>query len=172
MKAWLFQDARQKQKLGDKCPWSCGWFDPQGRKRSKKIGSQSVAQKFRRKNEGEQAAGLCRAGPEQVAWDRFRQEYEKTIMPKWLSAWSRIEARHALDTFEQVVKPKYVNRIDERTLDQYVARRLLMRGKRKGDYFAVAAHKDSRLAGVSPIARAALLSTGMFISSVPALTPV
>ena len=92
-----------------------------------------MAQKFRRKNEGEQAAGLCRAGPEQVAWDRFRQEYEKTIMPKWLSAWSRIEARHALDTFEQVVKPKYVNRIDERTLDQYVARRLLMRGKRKGD---------------------------------------
>ena len=24
MKAWLFQDHRQKQKLGDKCPWSVG----------------------------------------------------------------------------------------------------------------------------------------------------
>ena len=27
MKAWLFQDNRQKAKLGDKCPWSVGWFD-------------------------------------------------------------------------------------------------------------------------------------------------
>ena len=55
MKAWTFQDYTQKKKLGDKCPWSVGWIDPQGRKRSKNIGSKSMADKFRRKKEGELA---------------------------------------------------------------------------------------------------------------------
>jgi hypothetical protein len=41
MKAWLFQDTRQKQKLGAKCPWSVGWFDAEGKKKSKRIGSKS-----------------------------------------------------------------------------------------------------------------------------------
>jgi hypothetical protein len=43
MNAWLFQDHRQKQKLGDKCPWSVGWVDPDGKRKSKKIGSKSMA---------------------------------------------------------------------------------------------------------------------------------
>ena len=30
MRAWLFQDHRQKQKLGDEAPWSVGWIDPEG----------------------------------------------------------------------------------------------------------------------------------------------
>ena len=50
MKAWLFQDTRQKQKLGDKCPWSVGWFED-GRKRSKKVGCRSMAEKFAQKIE-------------------------------------------------------------------------------------------------------------------------
>jgi integrase len=133
MKAWLFQDNRQKAKLGDKCPWSVGWFDPAGRKRSKKIGSKSMAEKYARKKEGELAAGLCRSGPERVSWAAFRAEYERTIMPKWRSEWSRIDAAHALNAFEEVARPKYVGLITERTLDQYVAARLPMRGKRKGD---------------------------------------
>ncbi len=57
MKAWLFQDSRQKAKLGDKCPWSVGWYDLDGKKRSKSIGCQSLAQKFARKIEGQLAAG-------------------------------------------------------------------------------------------------------------------
>ncbi len=29
MRAWIFQDHRQKHKLGDKAPWSVGWIDPE-----------------------------------------------------------------------------------------------------------------------------------------------
>ena len=50
MKAWLFQDSRQKQKLGDNCPWSVGWFED-GRKRGRKIGCRSMAEKSARKIE-------------------------------------------------------------------------------------------------------------------------
>ena len=58
MRAWKFQDARQKKKLGEsKCPWSVGWIDPDGTRRSKKIGSNSMAEKFRKKIEGQLAAG-------------------------------------------------------------------------------------------------------------------
>ena len=56
MKAWLFQDNRQKTRLGDKCPWSVGWFDPDGKK-SKRIGCKSNAEKFARKIEGQARRG-------------------------------------------------------------------------------------------------------------------
>ena len=57
MKAWLFQDTRQKHNLGNTCPWSVGWFGPDGKKRSKRIGCHSVADKYSRKIEGQFAAG-------------------------------------------------------------------------------------------------------------------
>ena len=48
MKAWLFQDHRQKVKLGeDKCPWSVGWIDPEGKRRSKRIGSKTQPSNIR-----------------------------------------------------------------------------------------------------------------------------
>lgn len=134
MRAWTFQDTRQKKKLGgDKCPWSVGWYDPDGNKRSKTIGSKSMAEKFRRKKEGELAAGLCQVGATRVRWDRFRQEYEETIMPKWRSAVSRRAAVDSLDMFENLVKPMYVTTINEKTLDTFVAKRLTMRGKKKNE---------------------------------------
>jgi hypothetical protein len=37
MSAWLFQDHRQKQKLGRKTPWSVGWIDTEGHRRSKRV---------------------------------------------------------------------------------------------------------------------------------------
>lgn len=57
--ARIFQDSRQKKKLGEKkCPWSVEWRNAEGKPRSKKVGSKSMAEKFRRKVEGQQAAGL------------------------------------------------------------------------------------------------------------------
>ena len=61
MNAWLFQDARQKKKLGEDCPWSVGWYDPDGKKKSKRIGSKSMAEKFRKKVEGQLASGTYQA---------------------------------------------------------------------------------------------------------------
>ncbi len=134
MKAWLFQDARQKAKHGEsKCPWSVGWYDANGNRKQKRAGSKSMAEKFRRKKEGELANGLCRIGPERIAWVKFREEYTTTIMKKWRSPASRTDANRALDVFEQLARPKYVDRIDSKTLDRFVAGRLSMRGKKKGD---------------------------------------
>ena len=58
MKAWLFQDHRQKEKLGDDCPWSVGYYGPDGKKKGKRIGSKSAAEKFQRRIEGQLAAGV------------------------------------------------------------------------------------------------------------------
>ena len=41
MKAWLFQDTRQKQKHCEKAPWYVGFYDPDGKKVRKRIGSKS-----------------------------------------------------------------------------------------------------------------------------------
>ena len=40
MRAWIFQDSRQKKSLGeDKCPWSVGWYEPGcKKKKSKRLG--------------------------------------------------------------------------------------------------------------------------------------
>ena len=49
MRAWTFQDHRQKQKLGDKAPWFVGWMEDDGNRQSKKFDSRQDAEKFRRK---------------------------------------------------------------------------------------------------------------------------
>lgn len=81
MKAWLFQDSKQKAKLGEKCPWSVGWFDPNtGKKRSKKVGCRSMAAKYARKVEGQAAAGLL-VGETKKTWESFIIEYRKDKVP-------------------------------------------------------------------------------------------
>ena len=137
MRAWVFQDFRQKEKLGDKAPWSAGWVDPEGRKRSKRIGSKSMAEKYARKKEGELAAGLLQFPRNHVSWEKFQREYEETIMPRWRSEMSRVDAKHALAMFSKLSGVKQVDRIDARTLDRYVAKRLETPGKKKGDTVSV-----------------------------------
>jgi integrase len=130
MKAWLFQDARQRQKLGDKCPWSVGWLDPDGKRCSKRLGCKSAAEKFARRTEGQLAAGtyqnVCRKG-----WDEFRQEYARKALPL-LRAKSQFEVEHALATFERLVSPRRLNAITTRAIDDYVAKRRTERGRKPG----------------------------------------
>ena len=76
--AWLFQDHRQKKKHGGKTAWSVGWVDPEGRRRSKRIGSHSLAEKFQRKVEGQLAAGTYETS-DRVSWQKFRAEWEARI---------------------------------------------------------------------------------------------
>jgi integrase len=137
MRAWVFQDFRQKKKLGDKAPWSAGWIDPEGKRRSRRIGSRSLAEKYARKKEGELAAGLFQSAGRRVSWEQFQREYEETIMPRWRSEMSRVDAKHALELFSSFSGVKHVDKIDARTLDQYVAKRLVTPGKKKGDTVSV-----------------------------------
>jgi integrase len=138
MRAWVFQDHRQKEKLGDKAPWSAGWVDPEGKRRSKRIGSKSMAEKYARKKEGELAAGLLQTGGRRISWEKFQREYEEMVMPRWRSEMSRVDAKHALETFSNLSGVKQLDRVDARTLDQYVAKRLQTPGgKKKGDTISV-----------------------------------
>jgi len=130
MKAWLFRDSRQKAKLGDKCPWSVGWIDPDGKKRSKKIGCRSLAERFARKIEGQLAAGTYQTA-ERVAWEKFRAEWEAKI-GAGMEPQSCQCTLGALRHFERIVKPKLVKAVKTQTIDEYVAKRRTEPGVKKG----------------------------------------
>lgn len=130
MRAWVFQDHRQKEKLAGKCPWSVGWFDPDGKKKSKSVGSKSIAQKLARKIEGQLAAGTYQTH-KPSAWADFRAEYKKKIAST-LSAGTRVVIEQALDAFEAAVHPARVSAIKTGTIDSFIAERQKSRGRRPG----------------------------------------
>jgi len=137
MKAWVFQDHRQRKKLGaDKCPWSVGWLDPDGRRRSKRIGSKSLAKKFQRKIEGQLAAGTYES-TERVTWQQFRSEWEEKI-GSGMEPQSRRCTLDALRHFERITKPKLVRSIKTQTVDEFIAKRRTEPGIYKGEKVAPA----------------------------------
>ena len=121
MRAWLFQDHRQKKKLGEKAPWSVGWIDPDGHRRSQRVGSKSMAEKFRRKLEGELAAGLYQPTSKKF-WRDFISEYQKRVLPN-LKPRSRTESLNALKNYERIVKPTRVSEITTAMIDTFIAER-------------------------------------------------
>lgn len=130
MRAWLFQDTRQKQKLGDKCPWSVGWFDPDGKKRSKRIGSKSMAEKYQRKVEGQLAAGTYESAT-RTNWKSFREKYEHDVMAG-MPGGSQMQRRIAMKHFERIINPSKLASIKTHTIDGYIATRRLERGRKQG----------------------------------------
>lgn len=134
MKAWLFQDPRQKQKLGERCPWSVGWLDPSGKRKSKSIGVKSSAEKFARKIEGQLAAGVYETASG-VSWETFRLEYEAKVLAG-MKPTSRTGVRIALDQFQTLVKPGKVSAIKTATIDDFVSRRRQGPGRKPGSVVA------------------------------------
>ncbi|MHC4403323.1 MAG: tyrosine-type recombinase/integrase [Planctomycetota bacterium] len=130
MRAWTFQDTRQKRKLGDKAPWSVGWYDPDGAKRSKRIGAKSMAEKYQRKLEGELAGGTYQ-NSSRKAWSDFRAEYEEKILPRLAVRTQRVVVI-AFNHFERISQPKRVDAIKTQTVDEYVAQRRTERGLKRG----------------------------------------
>jgi len=132
MRAWLFQDSKQKQNLGAKCPWSVGWYTTEGKKRSKKVGAKSMAEKYRRKVQAELALGLCE-DKKRTKWAEFRTQFEEFVSssssPRTLG-----EYQCALNAYQRLMKPVYVDAITTSELDRFVARRRndRQRGKREG----------------------------------------
>ena len=121
MSAWLFQDHRQKQNLGDKCPWSVGWIDPEGKRKSKRIGAKSLAEKFARKMEGQLAAGTYQ-DVKRKGWAEFRTDYE-TKVASATSSGNQLSIKIALDHFQRLVKPISMAAIKTTTIDTFRAAR-------------------------------------------------
>jgi integrase len=130
MKAWLFQDAKQKEKLGDRCPWSVGWYDPEGNRKGKSIGSKSNAEKFCRRIEGELAAGVY-SNESRKAWKDFRAEYEAKILPRLAGDTQRI-IKGTLQHFERLCHPIKTAAIKTQLIDDYVSGRQVEAGKKSG----------------------------------------
>ncbi len=123
MKAWIFQDSRQKAKLGDDCPWSVGYYGPDGKKKGKRIGSKSAAEKYQRKIEGQLAAGVYE-NISRKGWAEFEAEYESKVMAS-MEPRTRESAQSALNHFKRVVKPVKMRAITSKTIADYVAARRL-----------------------------------------------
>lgn len=131
MGAWLFQDHRQRLRLGDKAPWSVGYIDPAGKRRSKRIGPRSLAERFARKVEGEIASGAF-VDRSRATWTQFIHEFEVRALAV-MGNDHRELTKVALNHFERIIKPVRISAIDSRTLDTYVAARRLekTRGNKK-----------------------------------------
>jgi integrase len=127
--AWVFQDSRQRQKLGDKCPWSVGYIDPNGKRKSRKIGSQSMAQKFARKIEGELSAGTYNVATRRK-WSEFRADYEAKIVANHAQT-TQVEIKHALDKFEELVTLGFVSSLKTSDVDEFIAKRREQKGKKE-----------------------------------------
>jgi integrase len=141
--AWLFQDSRQKQKLGDACPWSVGWIDHDGKRRSRKIGSRDKALKEQGRIEAQLERGQTPGGGRK-RWSEFVKEYEERVLPA-LAPRSRDSARAALRLFERHVKLKRVASIRTTTIDEFKAKRAKDAGKKpKSTVSAATINKDLR----------------------------
>jgi len=86
--AWIYQDAKQVKAHGEaKAAFCVGWFDPDGKKRSKSFGSgmkgKGDAEKYKIKVEDQLLHGTY-ASSVRKTWQQFRQEWEEKIGAKML----------------------------------------------------------------------------------------
>jgi integrase len=131
--AWVFQDHRQKEKLGDKCPWSVG-FMADGKRRSRKIGSKSMAEKYAQKVAGQIASGTFECVAKR-SWIDFRADYERRILSTKKPR-TQVEVRMALDKFEELVTLGHVATIRTSDIDEFSARRREQKGRKPGSTVA------------------------------------
>lgn len=122
MRAWIFQDPKRKAIEGDKCAWSVGWYDASGKRKGKKVGAKSTAEKFKRKVEAELALGICTVGKQRTTWAAFRLEFEATIAATRAGGTLK-EYRRSLEAFQRLISPGYMDTITTADVDRFIARR-------------------------------------------------
>lgn len=133
MRAWVFQDPKQvKNKGKENASWYVGWYDPEGKQRSKSLGKrrrgQEKAEKYQRRIEGELTAGTYEHRS-RVTWEQFRKDYEEKVVTR-KGARSQPEMKNALTIFERIIKPKRMSAIKTSTIDTFIAKRRMEKGKK------------------------------------------
>jgi integrase len=135
--ARIFQDTKEVRTLGkSKASWWVEWRD-NGRRRSQKVGTRKQAKEIAALKKAE---SLQRRNGLTVdkTWAEFVDEYKEKQLPLMRSVLSRNLAEEVLERFGDYMKPKFVGGIDRRTLDEYAAKRMKDRGRRRGDKIAAA----------------------------------
>jgi integrase len=135
MRAWIFQGPKRKAIEGDKCPWSVGWYDAAGKRKGKKVGAKSTAEKFKRKVEAELALGLCTVGKQRTTWTEFRSRFEEMTQANKAPA-TFVEYQRALEAFQRLIHPGYVDAISTADVDRFTAKRRKDRQRGKGGNLA------------------------------------
>ena len=113
-----------------------------GKRRSKKIGSKTLAKRYCRKLEGEYAAGLVRIDSKEK-WKDFRQKYEQQVLG--LKSYRHQEStKSALDSFERIASPHLVRNIDVEMMDRFIALRKRESGKQGGKLSPCTVNRELR----------------------------
>jgi hypothetical protein len=118
--AWLFQNYREKQKIGDAAPLSVAWIF-KGKRKTKKIGSKSLADKFSKQIEARLNLGEYHEDSKKI-WPEFRKEVENYVTAK-LKPSSLTEFLNALDKFEEIVQPYKLEDIAETDVNRFIVQR-------------------------------------------------
>ena len=135
MKAWLFQDKADLKTDGDKAAWSVGWYDPDRKKRSKKIGAKSRAEKYARKMEGQLEAGVY-FGESKKLWGNFRDAFDAKVLIG-MEPGTKAATLNALGHFEKVIKPGRLDRLTSERIAEYAAKRRTEKRSKAADAAAV-----------------------------------
>lgn len=133
-RAWLFQDPRQKQLVGEeKASWYVGWLDPGGKRKSKSFGpgaeGRKFAGRFKTKVSAELLTGTYQQ-PGRKTWAEFRKEYEAKVLDGARPR-TRQVFKTALGNFERIAKPAKMVGITTQTIAGFVAVRRKERGVKK-----------------------------------------
>lgn len=129
--AWLFQDTRQKKRLGEKnAPWYVGYKDHEGKGKKQKIGTKTHAKAFKAKIESE-ASRRTYDDTIDVTWSDFSQEYQSKILASRRPNTQTVY-RVAMSHLERLVKPKGVAQITTSVIDDYISKRSRERGEKPG----------------------------------------
>lgn len=134
--AWIFQDPKQVTKRGAQAAsWYCGWIDPDGAQRCKSFGPGDVGNKkadeHRIKVQDQIERGTYQ-GQHRKKWSDFRTEFENRIV-SGMPFGTRQLTNDALDDFERLARPRRMAAIRTQTIDDFIAKRRLERGRRPGD---------------------------------------
>jgi integrase len=147
-KAWVHQDPKQVKKHGeDKASWYVSWLEPGGTRKCKSCGpgeeGQRNAEKLRKKREAELIEGTYNSAANSK-WDDFRKDYEKRIAAG-MDPRTRYLTMQALDAFERLIKPVKMCGIKTQTIDDFIRKRRMEAGKKKGSTVSPATvNKDLR----------------------------
>ena len=144
MKVRVFQDGKEKARLGaKKCPWSIEWRE-NGRKRRKTLGSKQDAEDAAAVKRGE-LLDHVKGINSRKKWADFEEEYLQEEMEASGKRPRTVEqVRLMLKKFREKIKPTWVHLIDAKTLDTYRRKRLKDKGHHGGPISPHTVRKELR----------------------------
>lgn len=143
-KVRVFQDAKQRVKLGARrCPWSVEWRE-NGKRKSKTLGTKDDANDYAAIKRAEIVARKKGISTDKK-WTEFVEEYVKRELEASGKRPATIAlCRAILDKFTEIISPEWVSLIDEAALDTYRSERLRQDSQKGGKVTAATCKKELR----------------------------